>query len=66
MTKRQVLHYLHRAIAVYGSQRAAAKTLGISPQYLCDVLMERREPAGKLLTSLNLRRVVTTTYEVIR
>ena len=65
MTKRSLLQCLRRAVAVKGSQRAVAAKLGVSPQYLCDVLKGRREPAGKLLKALNVRRVVKPRYEVI-
>lgn len=47
-----------------GSQLVLAQRLGISPQYLCDVLAGRREPGGKLLKALGYRRVVV--YEEIR
>lgn len=51
-------------VAYHGSQDAAAKQLGVSPQYLCDVLRKRREPGQKLLDALGYRRVVV--YEQIR
>ena len=51
-------------IAHAGSQDAAAKRLGISPQYLCDVLRGRREPGKKLLDALGYRRLVV--YEQVR
>jgi len=38
---------------------SAARALGISPQYMCDVLAGAREPGEKLLAALGLRRVVT-------
>ena len=41
-----------------GEQRIVAQALGVSPQYLCDVLKGRREPADKLLKALGYRRVV--------
>jgi transcriptional regulator with XRE-family HTH domain len=47
-----------------GSQKAAAKRLGVSEQYLCDVLKGRREPGKKLLDALGYRRVVV--YEQVR
>ena len=46
-----------------GTQQAWAKAHRISPQYVTDVLKERREPGGKMLAALGLRRVVA--YERI-
>lgn len=40
------------------SQAQVAKDLGISPQYLNDVLNERREPGKKILQALGLERLV--------
>jgi hypothetical protein len=51
-------------VAAAGSQDVSAKRLGISPQYLCDVLKGRREPGTKLLDALGYRRVVM--YEQVR
>jgi transcriptional regulator with XRE-family HTH domain len=51
-------------VASAGSQEAAAKRLGVSAQYLCDVLKGRREPGKKLLDAIGYRRVVV--YEQIR
>ena len=39
--------------------KQAATNLGISPQYLSDVIAGRRAPGAKILTALGLRRVVT-------
>jgi DNA-binding transcriptional regulator YdaS (Cro superfamily) len=39
-----------------GSQTEAAKSLGISPQYLSDVLLGRRAPGKKILAALGLQR----------
>ena len=44
--------------ACYGAKQAATN-LGISPQYLSDVIAGRRAPGAKILTALGLRRVVT-------
>jgi DNA-binding transcriptional regulator YdaS (Cro superfamily) len=49
---------LNRLIAA-DSQTAVAKTLGISPQYLSDVINQRRLPGKKILAALGLERVVT-------
>ncbi len=41
-----------------GSQKQAAKFLGISEQYLADVLRGRRAPGKKVLEALGLQKVV--------
>jgi transcriptional regulator with XRE-family HTH domain len=41
------------------SQRAVAQELGVSPQYLCDVLAERREPGKSILDALGLEKKVS-------
>ena len=48
-----------RKLIESASQIDVAKRLGISPQYLSDVLNERRQPGKKILDGLGLRRVVT-------
>lgn len=42
----------------------AAKELGVSPQYLSDVLHRRRDPGPLILQAIGLERVVT--YRRIR
>lgn len=42
-----------------GSQKTVAFNLGISPQYLNDVLKYRREPGPKILKALGLVKKVT-------
>lgn len=41
------------------SQKKLAARLGISPQYLCDVLKGRREISAELASRLGYERVVT-------
>lgn len=41
-----------------GSQKAAAKRLGVSPTYLSDIKKGRRDPGDKILTALGFKRVV--------
>lgn len=41
------------------SQKELAIELGVSPQYLSDVLNERKEPGSGILDPLGLERVVT-------
>lgn len=45
-------------VKAMGEQQIVARALGVSPQYLCDVLNGRREPGAKLLKGLGYRRVV--------
>lgn len=40
-----------------GSQKALAAQLGVSPQYLGDVLNGKREPGESILEALGLRKV---------
>jgi len=39
------------------TQAALADELGISPQYLSDILNERREPGAKVLDALGITRI---------
>lgn len=50
----QMRKHIERA----GSQQAWARQIGISPQYLCDVLMARRDIPDKVLAALGYVRVV--------
>lgn len=50
---------LRRAVTSAGSQRKWALAHGVSVQYVCDVLAGRREPGGKVLAALGVRRVVS-------
>lgn len=59
MTKEAVMRKIRRQIEFWGSQTKAAASLGITAQYLNDVLSGKREPAGKLLNAMGLERVVT-------
>ena len=58
MSKQELLAYIRASVHVYGSQKQAACVWQISEAYLSDVLAGRREPAGKLLTALGIRREV--------
>lgn len=46
---------LRSQLRALGSQKAMAKHLGISPQYLSDLLHERREPSDRILKHFGLR-----------
>lgn len=63
-TPAALLDRLRVVVAGAGSQDKAARDLGVSSQYLCDVMKGRREPGKKLLDGLGYRRVVL--YEQIR
>lgn len=53
-----------RASIGYGTAQDFALAIGVSPQYLCDVLLGRKEPGDKILRGIGLVRVVE--YEPIR
>lgn len=59
MTLTQLLKCLDGRIEEAGSQAMLAEQLGVSWQYLNDVLYRRRMPGKKLLAALGLRRVMT-------
>jgi transcriptional regulator with XRE-family HTH domain len=40
------------------SQRDFAEEMGVSPQFLCDVLLHRRTPGPKLLKGLQVEELV--------
>lgn len=50
---------LLRASLGSSSQVEVARKIGISPQYLHDVLNERRGPGDKILEYLGIERVIT-------
>ena len=63
MTKDQFAHWLRSQVKKHGSQKKLAEVIGVSPQYLGDILAGRREPGEKLLAGCGFRRIVT--YERI-
>ncbi len=56
MADHSIRKLLQAMIVRAGSQRAVAKSLGISDAYLSDILRERRAPGGKVLRALGLTR----------
>ncbi len=48
-----------RKMCATRSQASVAAELGVSPQYLNDVLKERRDPGDSILGPMGLERVVT-------
>lgn len=49
----RILKYVDR----FGSRSQAAQSLGISPQYLSDIINRRRRPGPSVLRELGMRRV---------
>jgi transcriptional regulator with XRE-family HTH domain len=64
ISRHEVVEDILRLVHALGTRRDAAKRLGVSGAYLSDVLNGKREPAGKLLTTLGYRRVLV--FERIR
>lgn len=58
LTLAQLVAYLKEQAVKAGSQKALAKELGVSQQYLGDVISEKREPGKKVLDALKLRKVI--------
>jgi transcriptional regulator with XRE-family HTH domain len=58
ITEQQLTQLLRLAVERNGSQKVVASRLGISPQYLNDILRGRREPGEKVLKALGYRREV--------
>lgn len=44
-------------VSLEGSQKAAAKGLGISPQYLSDIMNERRDITDAVAAKFGLRKI---------
>jgi len=59
MTASDVRDLLRSACATAGSQQAWAREHGVSPQYVGDVILGRREPGDKILDGLGIKKVVT-------
>lgn len=57
MTRADVIERLKAVLAKADSQKGAADALGVSPQYLNDVIHKRRKPGKKLLRALKLKAV---------
>ena len=59
-----IVQRLQALVVRHGSQKAAARVLGVTPQYFNDVLHGRRDAGRAILKGLRLR--VRTSYEVER
>lgn len=53
------LDRLQKLVQQAGSQRQVARDLGISPAYLSDVLLGRRQVSAQLALKLGLIRTIT-------
>jgi hypothetical protein len=62
MTLDEVLALLQSECDKLGSRRQWALRIGVTPQYLSDVLNRNKEPGPKVLRALRLKRLPTT-YE---
>lgn len=58
ITEQQLFSYIQSEIKKSGSQKAFANQLGISISYLNDYLSGRRKAGSKILSALDLIRVV--------
>ena len=58
MTEPEVIAELRRLIEAVGDQSAWAKQNGLSPAYVCDVLLGRRAPGKSILKAMGLKKVV--------
>ncbi len=54
----RIRRLLRKRVRRHGTQLATARALGISSQYLNDVLRERREISDKLANALGFDRVI--------
>jgi len=53
----EVIRRLRLEVEIEGTQRAYAKSIGVSPAFLNDILLGKREPSGKVLEHLGLAKV---------
>lgn len=58
MNKSDVAIRIHLAVNRYGNQRTMAKAMGISEQYLSDMLRGKREWSEDLLAHVGVERYV--------
>ena len=65
MNKIELRRYLAEQAESYRSQRQLALHLGLSPQYLNDVILGFRPPGKKLLDAIGFRCVVTEDYQPV-
>jgi transcriptional regulator with XRE-family HTH domain len=61
MKRPAVIQKIEHIIKERGTQKAAAEFLGVSQQYLTDLLKGRRDPGEKILSKLGLEASVIYT-----
>ena len=61
MKRPAVIKQIEKVIEAAGTQRGAAQILGVSEQYLSDVIKGRRYPGKKILDKLGLESSVVYT-----
>lgn len=59
LTQEQFLNLIRDDVEDAGSQKALAERIGVSNQYLGDVLRQRRSPGPKILAAYNVQPVTT-------
>ena len=58
MNKKELDTFIKGVAAQYKSQREFAKVIGLSPAYVGDVLLGRREPSERFLGAIGVEKVV--------
>lgn len=48
---------------IFGGQRNYAAKIGVSEQYLSDVLKKRRDPGDKMLSGMRMEKIVRYKYK---
>lgn len=64
MKRPAVIRKIEQIIEMHGTQKGAAQFLGISQQYLTDLLKGRRDPGSKILDKLGLESTVIYTTKL--
>ena len=58
MDKADLVEHFKQRVAQYDTHKAAAEAIGISPQYLHDVLNGHREPGPIILKWLGAKKII--------
>lgn len=61
ITRDEIMKIIRQRLERAGSQRALAKELGISTQYMNDILRNNREPGPLVLRALGIEKHVVYT-----
>ncbi len=59
LNEAELIKHIESLVYMAGGQKAAARSMGISPQYLNDVLQGRRSPGPKLLQAIGYTKAET-------